>query len=98
MTIKSSRYTNAMFFTETSRTVTFKGRRSRPIGLPAGVLEYTVKQGDRLDLLALHFYNDSRKWWRMLDANPEIVFAADLNLDDYVGVTIQIPKLAQAGS
>jgi nucleoid-associated protein YgaU len=27
---------------------------------------------DRLDLLAIRFYGDAEKWWRILDFNPEI--------------------------
>lgn len=76
----------------------FKGVRPRKIGQATGVLEYVVKDGDRLDLLALYFYNDSHKWWRLLDANPEIIFAADLTLNEYVGETILIPKVTEPGA
>lgn len=34
-------------------------------------LVYTVRAGDRLDLLAHRFFHDSRKWWLIADANPE---------------------------
>jgi hypothetical protein len=56
-----------------------------------GVLEHTLKSTDRLDLLALHYYNDSRKWWRILDANPEILCGADLSDPELVGTVILIP-------
>lgn len=32
---------------------------------------YIVEEGDRLDLLAAHFYDDSEKWWMICEANPE---------------------------
>lgn len=34
-------------------------------------LVYTVRTGDRLDLLAHRFFHDPRKWWLIADANPE---------------------------
>ena len=76
---KGSRYKNAVLFSGTNdQPPVFKGFRPRAIGPATGVLEHTVKEDDRLDLLALYFYVDSRNWWRILDANPEIVFGADL--------------------
>lgn len=79
MSAKGSRYKNAVVFSGTnSQAPIFKGFRPRSIGPATGVLEYIVKEDDRLDLMALYFYVESRKWWRVLDANPEIVFGADL--------------------
>jgi hypothetical protein len=76
----------------------FKGGRAREIGQATGVIEYIVKADDRLDLLAQYFYVDSRKWWRILDANPEIVFGPDLTLDDNIGSTILIPRASEGGN
>lgn len=99
MATKGSRYRNARVFAaaDDQRPV-FPGLRSRPIGPAIGVLEYLVKEDDRLDLLALYFYNDSRKWWRILDANPEIVFGADLTLAENTGTTILIPRAVEPGA
>jgi nucleoid-associated protein YgaU len=51
---------------------------SRPRSLAArrvpgtpGVLEHVVMEGERLDQLAARFYGDPRKYWLILDANPE---------------------------
>jgi nucleoid-associated protein YgaU len=51
---------------------------SRPRSLAArripqtpGVLEHIVMEGERLDQLANRFYGDPRKYWLILDANPE---------------------------
>ena len=99
MPVKGQRYQNASLFTGVNGGLPlFKGARSRTIGQATGVLEYRVKDGDRLDLLALYFYNDSRTWWRVLDANPEIVFGADLALSKYVGETILIPRATEPGA
>ena len=96
---KGSRYeTTRGFSSENSQEPVFSGVRPRQIGAATGVLEYTINEGDRLDLLALHFYNNARRWWRILDANPNIIFAADLMLDDYVGETILIPRSTLEGS
>ncbi len=95
---KGSRYESVKVFAgENSKEPVFGGIRSRKIGQAAGVLEYTVKEGDRLDLLSLHFYNNTRRWWRILDANPQIIFGADLMLSEYIGETILIPRSTESG-
>ena len=99
MPLKGSRYKDAQSFNMyDSRLPLFQGARARNITRATGVLEYTVKEGDRLDLLALYFYNDSRKWWRIIDANPLILFAADLTLIQNVGETLLIPRMYEAGA
>lgn len=99
MAANKSRYKDAQAFAGVDRSAPgFKGFRPRRIGSATGVLEYTIKEDDRLDLLALYFYVDSRKWWRILDANPEIVFGADLTLDESIGETILIPRASEPGA
>lgn len=56
----------------------FPGLRPRPIGPATGVVEHVVREGDRLDHMARHYYNDDRLWWRILDANPHILFGGGL--------------------
>lgn len=92
---KTSRYQNTPFFSAPSP---FEGLRARAIGPAEGVIEHTVSQSDRLDALAHYYYVDSRKWWRILDANPDIIFAGDLSLEAYVGETIVIPRAAESGA
>jgi hypothetical protein len=49
---------------------------SRPLGVPRvapplpSALTYTVREGDRIDLLAAVALNDTTGWWRIGDANP----------------------------
>ena len=57
-------------------TVTVK--RLRPILSLDGSFEYTVKNGDRLDLLSNQFYHSPRKWWLICDANPTAMYPDDL--------------------
>jgi len=57
-------------------TVDVKGRRllSKSLRiLPEvnGTFLHTLEQSDRLDHLAYKYYKQSRKWWRICDANPE---------------------------
>jgi nucleoid-associated protein YgaU len=40
--------------------------------------EYQVREGDRLDLLAMKFYRNPRKWWLIADANPNYLSPEDL--------------------
>lgn len=93
---KGSRYHPATGFSPTDPAVdpkpAFPGYRSRRIDSAPGVLEHTVQAGQRLDLLALDYYNDMRKWWRILDANPHVLHAGDLTLDRFEGAKIVIPR------
>ena len=99
MTSRINRYQNVKpFFDQDGKPSQFPGGRAREIGAASGVLEYIVKSDDRLDLLALYFYVDSRKWWRILDANPELMFGPDLTLAEHVGDTILIPRASEPGA
>ena len=44
---------------------------ARQIPPAPATLEYVVVAGERLDQLASRFYGDPRKYWLILDANPE---------------------------
>lgn len=105
MLTKGSRYETARPFTspDPDRPL-FRGLRPRAIGPATGIITHTVKSGDRLDLLARHYYNDDRLWWRIVDANPLVLYGGDLVLDkditennvvvrpSMVGGTILIPR------
>ena len=94
--MKKNRYHNTTRFVSDGSSDVFPGYRPRAIVTPQGVLEHEVKAWDRLDLLAINYYNDGQKWWRILDANPQINFGADVHFRDgdasLVGTTILIPK------
>ncbi|OIO71893.1 MAG: hypothetical protein AUJ57_06515 [Zetaproteobacteria bacterium CG1_02_53_45] len=92
MFVNRSRYKDAVAFTEPSG---FAGVRPREIGAATAVIEHTLQAGDRLDLLARHYYNNDRLWWRILDANPDILYAGDLSIPDRVGETILIPRVRE---
>ena len=93
MLTRKSRYRNARAFaSESAVDVAFGGLRARAIGAASGVVEHEVKVGDRLDRLAHHYYNDDRLWWRIVDANPEVLFGATLLDASMAGRVILIPK------
>ena len=98
---KGSRYEKAKSFTaDLGRGFSFQGVRAREIGRPEGVLEHVIREGERLDHLALHYYNDVHKWYRILDANPDILFGAVIeegSLDGLAGQTLLIPRLSDPG-
>ena len=78
MFLKGSRYEKARAFKpRADGSDVFAGVRPRQIDPAPGVVEHTVRAGDRLDLLARHYYNDDRLWWRIVDANPEFLHGGD---------------------
>lgn len=93
MFLRGSRYEKTLpFRAEAGPAPAFRGIQPRRIGAATGALEHTVREGERLDLLALHYYNDARLWWRIADANAQFVNGADLLLNAMVGRVILIPK------
>ncbi len=93
MFFKGSRYDKARAFgLRADETEPFAGVRAREIGAATGVVEHTLSAGDRLDLLARHYYNDDRLWWRIVDANPEFLNGADLLASELEGTVIVIPR------
>ena len=97
--VNKSRYKNAKpFVGEDGASPVFLGHRPRAIGVATGVVEHIVTEGERLDELARHYYNDDRLWWRIVDANPEVLYGGDLvQSDNYslatmVGQVIRIPR------
>ena len=85
----------------------FQGLRPRDIKPATGILEHTVASGDRLDRVSGHYFEKTRLWYRIVDANPKFLFAPDMFLDlgktgvdtndhlqreDMIGHTILIPK------
>jgi hypothetical protein len=81
-----------MFTPAEGTNTPFLGLRARDIGAATGVVEHVVSVGDRLDLLALQYYNNDRLWWRILDANPGLLFGGELALGDLEGSTLLIPR------
>ncbi|MDD5366292.1 MAG: tail protein X [Gallionellaceae bacterium] len=93
MLLKDSRYKGARRFEADGQgAVRCKGTRPRAIGPAVGVLEHVIQEGDRLDLLARHYYSDARLWWRILDANPDLSSGVELSLRGRAGEVILIPK------
>ena len=90
---KQSRYKNVLKFVfDTEKDNAFNGYRTRDFISPVGVIEHTVKQGDRLDLLALYYYNNDRMWWRIVDANPQFIYSGNMINKNMIGDVIVIPK------
>ena len=93
---KGSRYQKARLFdVDEHGAEVFSGIRPREIESATGVLEHVIQAGDRLDLLARHYYNDDRQWFRIVDANPEFSFGPDMLGPNMVGRVILIPKLKE---
>lgn len=49
---------------------------------------YTWQDGDRIDYLSYSAYGDETQWWRIANANPEILFWTDIA----IGTQIRVPN------
>ncbi|MDR2208469.1 MAG: hypothetical protein LBE22_05800 [Azoarcus sp.] len=102
---RRSRYKDSTYFTaEPGFAASFPGIRPRNIGQATGIVEYPLKQWDRLDKLSFHYYSDVDLWWRILDANPEVLCGIDLfiepeaqeeNRQESAGKTLLIPGASE---
>jgi nucleoid-associated protein YgaU len=93
MLVKKSRYRGVpLFAARPDGTTVFPGLRPRPVATALGVVEHEIQAGDRIDHLAHHYYNDDRLWWRIVDANPDIVRAGVSFDERAVGKVLLIPK------
>jgi nucleoid-associated protein YgaU len=57
---------------------TVRVKRTRATLNLSGSFQYTVKDGDRPDLLSHQFYQTPRKWWLICDANPDIMYPDEM--------------------
>jgi len=79
---RRSRYKDSKYFTaDPGMPTVFRGIRPRDIGPATGIVEYRLKELDRIDRLSFNYYNDVDLWWRILDANPDVLCAADIFID-----------------
>ena len=73
MFFKGSRYEKVGEYTPPDITgKKIKVKRIRPIPPTPGRFLHTVREGDRLDLLASKYYGNPKKFWRICDANNEL--------------------------
>lgn len=97
MITPGSRYENAVAFEQDGTEAgAFRGLRPRAIGPAKAVIEHTLREGERHDALAVLYYNEPRLWWRILDANPDVLYAGDLT-ERAPGDTLLIPRAAEPG-
>jgi hypothetical protein len=99
---RGSRYADVPLFDPgPDGTLPFKGLRARPVGPSTGVIEHTVAIKERLDQLAHQYYDEPRHWYRIVEANPDVLFPEDLLWDpepaeehgrERLGAVIVIPK------
>ncbi|MBL4661553.1 MAG: hypothetical protein JKY19_14435 [Alcanivoracaceae bacterium] len=86
---KGSRYENTRAF---NNDKDFAGSRARELNTPEGIVEYTITDSDRLDHLANNYYKNDSRWWRILDANVDLLYGFELINKDTQGDVIIIPS------
>ncbi|MEF8705516.1 MAG: hypothetical protein V5B07_03680 [Candidatus Accumulibacter sp. UW27] len=81
MLTKRSRYlATRRFAPGDDGSLPFRGLRARLIGPATPVLEHLLQPGQRLDALAQNYFNDPYLWHRIVDANPDLLCAAQLEI------------------
>lgn len=79
---------NASLRTRDGREVSYKKRRILPQGTKLQLLvEVTVREGERLDLLTARTLGEATQWWRVADAN-NAMRPADL---ERAGRSLRVP-------
>jgi hypothetical protein len=89
MFFKGSRYEKVatnQITDSNGRVIVYKKMRFIPP--TPGMVRYTVKQGERLDLVANLTFRDAQRFWRICDAN-DAMWPDDLLL---IGRTLEIPS------
>jgi len=86
-----SRYADledAVLVTADGREVSYKRRRFLPQGAKLPLLvEVTVREGERLDLLTARTLGEATQWWRVADAND----AMNPDALEEPGRTLRVP-------
>jgi hypothetical protein len=72
------RYSATEPFAPVGEPAVFRGLKPRTVLTKTPYVEHRLKAGDRLDTLAKEYFGDERLWWAIHQANPGILFAADL--------------------
>ena len=63
----------------------FRGLKPREVTTLLGYVEHELAPGDRLEMLAQDYLGDPRLWWAIAQANPQVIFPADLIYRDMTG-------------
>jgi nucleoid-associated protein YgaU len=88
MIVSTSRYVS-----DTLAIVGLNNKERKTIILPdpaAKTFSYTtyrVNASDRVDLIAFAFLGDATQWWRIANANPEVLYWDNLP----IGTLLRIP-------
>jgi len=86
-----SRYAdNILIPVKDSKAITRSTIVINPPSNPAtySISTYTWQVGDQIDYLAYSAYGDETQWWRIANANPEILFWNDVA----PGAQIRVPS------
>jgi nucleoid-associated protein YgaU len=63
-------------------------RRFPSFGSRQAYTTYTWVEGDRIDIVAARFFADPTQYWRILDANPQVLDPSTL----VPGESIRVPR------
>jgi len=84
---------NSRYASDTLAIVNLSSKDRKTIILPEpsaktfSFTTYKVSASDRIDLIAFAFLGDATQWWRIANANPEVLFWDNLP----IGTLLRIP-------
>lgn len=86
MIFVGSRYEGVSIYYDDIYKITYLSPNTREILPHPSDLVYQFKAGDRLDLLANHFYGNPQLKWAILLSNPQYATELDIRIGDILNI------------
>lgn len=84
----NSRYVSSVLQTiEGPNGTVLEARVAFPKARRIAYTSYRVIEGDRIETIAVDFYGDAQMWWKIADANPEVLDWSAMAAPAHEGLT-----------
>lgn len=90
MIFEKSRYTDSDLYYNVKDDITYLDSRIDFDFDESSAIYYQFQAGDRLDVLAEKFLKDSRLYWAILKANPNIYSEMDIKAGDIIVIPVGV--------
>lgn len=82
----NSRYYDGRTYSDWSRNVYV---RRGYVPVYRNVTYYVWKEYDRIDRIAANYFNDPTMWWKIMDANPQILSPQSIRPGQHIRIPVQ---------